>query len=101
MHSMRASSSRHQIQQILEIAVISKGEINHLLAVYLGAHVRSVRLKYRSLSSYYHTFGYGPRIKREVHSRVGVHNHIHSGSHGSLESLFLGGHLIYTKKKNG
>src|SRR6266481_8015196 len=96
MHSMRASSSRHQIQQILEIAVISKGEINHLLAVYLGAHVGSVRLKYRGFSSYYHTFAYGPRIKREVHSSVSVHNYIHSRSHGFLESLFLGDDFIKT-----
>ncbi len=93
---MRASSSRHQIQQILEIAVISQREIDHLSAFYLGANVGSVRLKYRSFSSYYYALTYGPRLKREVHSSVGVHNYIHSGSHRFLESLFLGGDFILT-----
>ena len=93
---MRTSSSRHQIQQILEISVISQGEIDHLPAFYLGAHVGSVGLKYRSFSSYYYAVTYGPRLKREVHSSVGVHNYIHSGSHRFLESLFLGADFILT-----
>src|SRR5260370_29155428 len=65
MHSMCASSSRYQIQQILEIAVVSKGEIDHLPVVYLGAHVGPVRLKYRSFGTYYYAIAYGPRLKRE------------------------------------
>src|SRR5207253_4807059 len=96
MHSVCASSSRHQIQQILEIAVISQGEIDHLPAFNLGADIGSVRLEYRSFSIHYYALGYGSRLKCQVHSRVRVHNHVHSGSHGSLESLFLAGDFILT-----
>src|SRR5260370_5584218 len=96
MHSMRTSSSRHQIHEILEIAVISQGEINHLPAFNLLAHVGAVGLKDRSCRSYYYALGYGPRLKREVHSSVGVHHNIHSGVHDFLESLFLGGDCILT-----
>src|SRR5712691_1526731 len=96
MHSMRTSSSWHQIQQILEISVISKGKIDHLLAFYLLTHVSAVRLKYRSFNSNYYGVTNGPWLKREVHSGVGVHHNIHSGVHGLLESLFLGGDFILT-----
>ena len=101
MHSVCASSSRHQIQQILEIAVIPQGEIDHLLAFNLGADIGSVRLEYRSFSIHHHAFGYGSRLKRKVHARVCVHNYIHCGSHYFLESLFLGSDFILTWGKIG
>src|SRR5712692_2374066 len=94
MHSMRPRGPRHQIQQILEIAVVSEGEIDHLPVVYLVAHVGSVRLKYRSFGGYYYTFVDGPRLKPEVHSSVGVHHHIHSRSYGFLEPLLLDRHCV-------
>src|SRR5258708_28976087 len=89
IQSMRACRPRHEIQQILEIAVVSEGEIDHLPVVYLVAHVGSVRLKYRSFGGYYYAFVDGSRLKREVPSSVGVHQHIHSRSHRLPETLFL------------
>ena len=98
---MCASSSRHQIQQILEIAIISQRKIDHLPAFNLGADIGSVRLEYRSFSIHHHAFGYGSRLKRKVHARVCVHNYIHCGSHCFLESLFLGSDFILTWGKIG
>ena len=49
---MRANGAWHQIQQILEIVVIGKRQIRHLLALELGANVGAISLQKGCLRSY-------------------------------------------------
>src|SRR5260370_20121487 len=61
----------------------------------------AVRLKYWNFSSYCLAFVNSPQLNSNVHSSVGVHDHIDSRSHGSLESLFLSGDFVLTRREIG
>src|SRR5260370_38124762 len=61
----------------------------------------AVRLKYWNFSSYCLAFVNSAQLNSNVHSSVGVHDHIDSRSHGSLESLFLSGDFVLTRREIG
>ena len=101
MHAVGARGARNQIHQVLEIAIVTQGQVGHLLGFHLLHNVRAVRLQNRNFGGDYHRFAVGAGLEDRVNSNIAVHQDIDPGSDGFLEAISFDRYLILSRRKIG